>query len=193
MAGDYYSIRDARNNLVQVMLKRDKRLKRTSRLERQPDGSLLLRVPKFLPKRNIGPLMAQITQQLEKSSITHRRRNDADLDARAKLINQKYFNGQFQWNSIRWVSNMKSRLGSCSRGGATDGEIRISAQIKNWPDWVVDYVIAHELVHLKYPAHSAVFWSELKSAYPLADRARGFAEGAFYSAHQPFDEGSDDE
>lgn len=192
-AATQYTIRDARNNLMQVTLLRDKRLKRTSRLERLPDGSFLLRIPQRLPKRSIGALLEQLTRQLEKASGARRRRTDADLHERAKLLNHKYLNGGFHWNAIRWVSNMKSRLGSCSRGGSTDGEIRISDKIKCWPDWVVDYVIAHELMHLKHQAHSVAFWSELQSSYPLAERARGFAEGAFFIAHQPFDEEADDQ
>jgi predicted metal-dependent hydrolase len=44
------------------------------------------------------------------------------------------------------------------------------------PDWVVDYVILHELVHLVVPSHSTRFW-ELVNRYPKAERARGFLEG----------------
>ena len=83
---------------------------------------------------------------------------------------------------------MQSRLGSCTRGGATDGHIRISSRIKDWPDWVIDYVIAHELLHRKHPNHSPTFWSELKHAFPLTERARGFIHGAGFAAGQPFED-----
>ena len=182
MADQRYTIRDSYDNLVQVNLRRDKRLTKTSRWERMPDGSLLLRVPYRLPKRRVGPLLEQVASQLDKSTVLHSRRNDADLHQRAELINQKHFDGKIQWNAIRWVSNMQTRLGSCTRGGPTDGQIRISNKIKNWPDWVVDYVIAHELMHRKHPNHSNAFWSELKAAYPLTERACGFIHGVGFAS-----------
>ena len=188
MTEEQYTIRDANHQLVQVKLRRDRRLSRTSHWERLPDGSLLVRVPYRLPKRSIGVLLGQITGQLDKSISLHKHRNDADLNQRAELVNQKHFRGKIQWNAIRWVSNMQARLGSCSRGGPTDGQIRISDKIKNWPDWVVDYVIAHELMHRKHPNHSAAFWAELKAAYPMTERARGFIHGVGFASGHPMEE-----
>ena len=86
--------------------------------------SLLLRIPYRLPKRRIGALLEQVASQLDKSIKLHNQRTDADLQQRAEMVNQKYFDGKIQWNAIRWVSNMQSRLGSCTRGGPTDGQIR---------------------------------------------------------------------
>jgi len=188
MADQRYTIRDRHDNLIQVNLRRDKRLTKSSRWERMPDGSLLLRVPYRLPKRRVSALLEQVASQLDKSSALKSRRNDADLHQRAELINQKHFEGKIQWNAIRWVNNMQASLGSCTRGGPTDGQIRISNKIKNWPDWVVDYVIAHELMHRKHPNHSGVFWSELKAAYPLTERARGFIHGVGFAAGQPVED-----
>lgn len=188
MADKRYTIQAANNRLVQVRLRRDKRLRKTSRWEPLPDGSLLVRIPERMPSRAIRPMLEAISGQLENSAKARKARTDTDLQRRAELINHKHFGGSIQWNSIRWVNNMRRRLGSCSRGGTTDGEIRISAKIKSWPDWVVDYVIAHELLHSKYPNHSAVYWAELKAAYPLAEKARGFVEGAFFISGQAYDD-----
>jgi predicted metal-dependent hydrolase len=189
MTEDQYSIRDGKNNLVPVTLRRDKRLRRTMRWQRMPDGSLLVRVPARLPKRNISPLLEEIRVQLGKVMETYRHRTHDDLHQRAEYINRKYFEGKIQWNAIRWVSDMNTLLGSCTRGGTTDGEIRISDKIKNWPVWVVDYVIAHELMHRRYPNHSANFWTELQAAYPLTERARGIIRGVgFTRGHSIGDE-----
>ncbi len=187
MAEERYTLRDGNNQPVQVRLKRDKRLRKTLHWQRLPDGSLLVRVPPRMPKRAIGPLLEDIRTQLDKLVDAHKRRTDEDLRLRAERVNHKHFSGQIQWNAIRWVGDMHTRLGSCSRGGTTDGEIRISDKIKDWPDWVVDYVIAHELMHRKHPNHSASFWNDLQAAYPLAERARGFIYGMGFAAGHPID------
>ncbi len=182
MADEHYALQDGKGQLVPVKLRRDKRLRRTLRWQRLPDGSLLVRVPPRLPKRQVGPLLEQIKGQLDKVNSSHHRRTDADLQQRAELVNKKYLGGEIRWNAIRWVGDMHTLLGSCSQGGTTDGEIRISDKIKDWPDWVVDYVIAHELMHRKHPNHSAAFWSELRQAYPLTERARGFVRGITFAS-----------
>ncbi|OGN92916.1 MAG: hypothetical protein A2Z71_05225 [Chloroflexi bacterium RBG_13_50_21] len=169
-------------------LRRDKRLKKTSRWERLPDGTLLVRIPHRLPRHKVSNLLEQVASQLDQTSILHAQRTDADLQQRAELINLKHFNARIQWNSIRWVSNMRSRLGSCTRGGPTDGQIRISNKIKNWPDWVVDYVIAHELMHRRHPNHSDAFWNDLRAAYPRTEQARGFIHGVGFAAGQPLED-----
>jgi len=183
-----YTIRDKQGNPLQVMLRRDKRLKVTSRWERLPDGALLLRVPYRLPKFRLGSLLEQVRTQLDKAETTRLRRTDAALHERAELINRRHFGGKIHWNAIRWVSNMHTRLGSCTSGGPADAQIRISDKIKGWPDWVIDYVIAHELLHRRHPNHSAEFWNELKAAYPLTERARGFIHGMNFAAGRTVDD-----
>jgi len=181
MEDQQYNIHNSRGELVKVFLRRDKRLRKTSRWELRPDGSLLVRVPTRLPKRRVSDLLKQVSTQLDKAIQQHARRNDADLQQRAEQINRKHFHNKIQWNAIRWVSNMQTRLGSCTGGGLTDGEIRISDKIKHWPDWVIDYVIAHELLHRKHPNHSSAFWDELKAAYPRTEQARGFIQGVSFA------------
>jgi predicted metal-dependent hydrolase len=49
------------------------------------------------------------------------------------------------------------------------------------PDWVLDYVLLHELAHLVVPSHNSLFWN-LVARYPRAERARGFLEGVSAAA-----------
>jgi predicted metal-dependent hydrolase len=171
-----------------VVVRRDKRLKKSSRWQWEPDGSILLRVPYRVPKRIVKQQVEEIARLLEKQAKRAERRTDAELQKRAERINQKYFGGKIQWNAIRWVGNMNTRLGSCTQGGSTDGHIRISDKIKSWPPWVVDYVIAHELVHRLHPNHSDQFWETLTGGYPLTERARGFVRGVGFVEGMTFDD-----
>lgn len=72
--------------------------------------------------------------------------------------------------TIRWVSNQRHRWGSCT---PSDRSIRLSNRMVGFPGWVIDYVIVHELAHLRIPRHDAEFW-DLVGRYPLTERARGF-------------------
>jgi predicted metal-dependent hydrolase len=49
------------------------------------------------------------------------------------------------------------------------------------PEWVIDYVLLHELAHLVVPSHGADFW-DLVARYPKTERARGYLEGVSAAA-----------
>jgi len=173
---------------ITVNIQRDKRLKKTARWQREADGSLLVRVPLRYPKHSLPGLLESISGQLLRQRKRSRRRTDADLQARARQINQAYFEGRISWEAIRWVKPMKTRLGSCTSGGTTDGHIRISEEIRDWPQWVVDYVIAHEMTHRLHPNHSRAFWKTLHGAYPDSERARGFIQGVMFARGRQWNE-----
>ncbi|MEW6716667.1 MAG: M48 family metallopeptidase [Chloroflexota bacterium] len=183
-----FTIQDTHGKEVNVTIRRDKRLKKSSRWEILPDDSILLRIPYRMPKRYIGGLLDQIAAQLKKRDKLAERRTDADLQLRAEHINNKYFGGKITWRAIRWVNNMEHRLGSCSQGSTTDGHIRISDKIKSWPQYVVDYIIAHELVHRLHHNHSEDFWATLTKGYPLTERARGFIRGIGFAQGQVYED-----
>lgn len=71
---------------------------------------------------------------------------------------------------IRWADDMTTRWGSCT---PSSGTIRISTRIAAFPDWVIDYVIVHELAHLDVPGHGDDFW-QLVHRFPRAERAIGY-------------------
>ena len=95
--------------------------------------------------------------------------NDSQLFKRAEILNKKYFNGKLDF-SIKFVSNQKSKFGSCA---IRKKSIRISDRLTEMPQWVQDYVIVHELAHILYPNHSKKFWEKVND-YKYAERARGF-------------------
>ena len=169
------SVVESGEDRITVEVVRDGRLR--TRVHWEWNGSQVrIRAPRRVPKRELDRLVSEIVEEVKRKRAQVRARADADLENRAKRINKRYFGGELSWHSIRWVSNMRKRLGSCTNGGPTDGDIRISDRIKGWPTWVVDYVVAHEMAHRKYPNHSKAFWAYLNH-YPKAERARGFVMG----------------
>lgn len=91
-----------------------------------------------------------------------------DLEARARRLARQF--KLTEPRQIKWADNMNSRWGSCTM---SEGTVRISSKLAAFPEWVIDYVIVHELAHFDVPDHSARFW-DLVARYPKAERARGF-------------------
>lgn len=60
------------------------------------------------------------------------------------------------------VRNQRSRWGSCSRRGT----ISLNWRLIQTPPFVRDYIILHELMHLRQMNHSARFWQEVEGVCP---------------------------
>jgi len=60
------------------------------------------------------------------------------------------------------LSNARSRWGSCN----SRGEVRLSWRLLQAPPHIINYVICHELAHLKQMNHSPKFYAELESLFP---------------------------
>lgn len=66
------------------------------------------------------------------------------------------------------VRNQKSRWGSCSPRGV----ISLNWRLIQTPPFVRDYIILHELMHLRQMNHSEKFWREVKSVCPDCQNAK---------------------
>ena len=60
------------------------------------------------------------------------------------------------------VHNQRTRWGSCGR----NGHICLSWRLTLMPDWVRDYVMIHELMHLRRLDHSSQYWRLVAEACP---------------------------
>jgi hypothetical protein len=166
------------DDAIEATVSQDGRLR--TRIHWEVRGNQVrIRVPPGMAGRELERHVADILARVKRQRAQSRGRADQDLEALARQINRGCFGGEIRWNSIRWVSNMHKLLGSCSTGGATDGDIRVSDRIKGWPQWVIEYIVAHELAHCKVPGHGPEFWA-LLSRYPKTERARGFLLGVAF-------------
>ncbi len=187
-AEERFALQGADGRTVQVRVIRSARRKRNVAVGWVAPGLLEARAPQTTPRRQLEELVASLLPRLERSRQRSSGRSDAELVARARRLNDAYFGGELEWESICFVRNQHRRVGSCTPGL---GAIRISERLKRAPAWVLDYVLVHELAHLREPNHSPAFWA-LVNRYPRAERARGFLQGMAHAANQAFEEGDDD-
>ncbi|MCU1519420.1 MAG: metal-dependent hydrolase [Pseudarthrobacter sp.] len=111
---------------------------------------------------------------------------DAALAAHAADLSARYFGGRAVPASVRWVSNQNSRWGSAT---PSEGTIRLSDKLRPMPQWVIDYVLLHELAHLLVAGHNGAFW-KLLEAYPDTGRAKAFLEGVSFATSRGLDAGA---
>lgn len=124
-----------------------------------------------------------VTQMLDRLAAQESRRvlGDDALAARARSLSAAHLAGRAVADQVRWVTNQNSRWGSCTPSERT---IRLSHRLQGMPEYVIDYVLLHELAHLLVPDHGPRFW-KLLEAYPRTERARGYLEGVASAARLP--------
>jgi predicted metal-dependent hydrolase len=157
-------------------------------------GTVRVTVPRWGSKREAAAfaerehawIEKQLRARVERERREHQRRttNDApqasprELLARAKrelpprLLELAARHGLTVTRvSIR---NQRWRWGSCSRSG----HICLNWRLVTMPEEVRDYVLIHELMHLKRMDHSPKFWKLVAAACPAYQEARAWLRAA---------------
>jgi predicted metal-dependent hydrolase len=163
----------ARTRKPVVEVRRSQRRRRTVSAYRDGERVVVLIPDRFSRAEEtewVERMLARLAAREERI-----RRTDEELLARARRLTARFLadHAEVTPASVRWVTNQNGRWGSCTPDDAT---IRISHRIQEMPDWVIDYVLLHELAHLVVPSHCARFW-DLVNRYPKSERARGYLEG----------------
>jgi predicted metal-dependent hydrolase len=97
----------------------------------------------FLARRVLDFLRAEAGRRIRRLAALH----GATLGVQPRAIRLK---------------DTRSRWGSC----APDGTLAFSWRLVMAPDWVLDYVVAHEIAHLRELNHSPRFWLEVARLTP---------------------------
>ncbi|MFI5872564.1 M48 family metallopeptidase [Streptomyces sp. NPDC051445] len=170
-----------------IEVRRSSRRRRTVSAYREGDRTIVL-----IPARmSEAEEQRWVSVMLDKLAAQESRRvpGDAELAERARRLSAQCFGGRARPASVRWVTNQNTRWGSCT---PAEGSIRLSHRLKGMPEYVIDYVLAHELAHLLVPGHGPDFW-RLLEAYPRTERARGYLEGVVAAERLPHPPGTSDE
>lgn len=162
-----------------VEVRRSARRRRTVSAYREGDRTVVLipaRMSEAEEQRWVGVMLDKLAAQESKRTL-----GDAELTERAERLSEQFFSGRARPRTVRWVTNQNTRWGSCT---PAEGSIRLSHRLQGMPEYVVDYVLLHELAHLLVPGHGPRFW-ELLEAYPRTERARGYLEGIVAAERLP--------
>lgn len=160
----------------EYVVRRSARRRTTMGITREA-GLLVVLVPARLTRAQERELVPGfVSRYLEREAVRRPPAADADLTAHARRLFARHLSaggGEVPALQVTWSSRQRRRWGSCT---SATGEIRLSDRLRSMPDWVVDYVLIHELAHLIETSHNARF-HELVAHYPQAQRAEGFLEG----------------
>jgi predicted metal-dependent hydrolase len=150
---------------VRIITSRKRRRTVAARLR---SGVLELVVPASMPLAEREHWAEVMSRRLQRRA-DRSRPSDERLLAQAERLNQRYFDGALRWTSVGFAE-MEHQWGSCT---FTDGAIRIARRAASLPDWVLDYLLVHELAHLVNSDHGPAFHA-LENRYPLTERAKGY-------------------
>lgn len=156
-----------------IEVRRSKRRRRT--VSARAEGNrVVVMIPDDLSavdeKRQVAEIVARVRKK-----VGNNLDND-DLYRRARRLSVTVLEGRPRFESIKWVKNMTRRWASVTGGIEKPGRIRISHRLAEVPDYVLDDVIVHELVHTFIDGgHSDEFWQWAERA-PHHERARGYLE-----------------
>ena len=165
----------------EVEVRRSHRRTRTVSAYRK-DGKVIVMIPARFTRAEEAEWVDTMLGKLARSE-QRGRRTDEQLMRRARELAREYLDAKVQPTSVRWVSNMTQRWGSCTTG---EGTIRLSDRLQTMPVWVIDYVLLHELAHLIEPSHNAMFWGWV-DRFPKSERAKGYLEGVAAAANLDFE------
>lgn len=149
--------------------------RKTISLEIKPDGSLLVRAPQYLSDRAIRDFVLSKESWLREKLKKYEARpplpplTEAELDALKKQARADLTARAARLAPIVGVNfgritirAQKSRWGSCSR----EGNLNFNCLLMLAPQEVREYVVIHELCHLKEMNHSPRFWAEVAKICP---------------------------
>ena len=163
------------NKKIDYTLKTSKRAKRM-RLAVYCDGSFVVTKPVGLNENIVERFIVQksnwvlskldyfkqfgagIFKNDQQKYLTHR---EEALRFVEKRINYFYNTYNFKFNKIN-IKNQKTRWGSCSK----KGNLNFNYKLLFLPEHIANYIIVHELCHLKEFNHSYKFWNLVAKAIP---------------------------
>lgn len=140
------------------------------------DGRVIVRAPYFVTEAKIRAFAASHADWIENAIRKQAKRAEAHPEpteaekkayiarAREVLPERVAYYSRIMGlcpTGLR-ITGAKTRFGSCS----SSGRVCFSWRLMQYPPEAVDYVVVHELAHLKHMNHSAAFYALVESVLP---------------------------
>ncbi len=150
--------------------------RKTLAIEVKLDGTVIVRAPLFCTERKIKKSVREKCGWIEKSKLKMAKRREnisepteqevALLKSLAKRIlpeKTEYYSKLMGVTPTKiTITSAKTRFGSCS----SKNSVSFSYRLMSYPDAAIDYVVVHELAHIKHHNHSKEFYKEIEKILP---------------------------
>ena len=149
--------------------------RKTTAIEVTKNCEILVRAPLFQSEKTIEKFVYEKQKWIEKALKKQSFREDkfnisqseiAALKRKAKEILPQKIECFSALTGLKptavKITSAKTRFGSCS----SKNSICFSLYLMQYPEAAVDYVVLHEIIHIKHHNHSKNFWNELKKYMP---------------------------
>ena len=161
--------------------------RRTMALEITRDGRLLVRAPQCAPQAVIDRFVASHADWIAAHLEKQRQRAQAhpplteDEIAALRQKARDILPGRVAHYAERMgvaptgvkITGAKTRFGSCS----AKNSLCFSLYLMAYPDTAVDYVVVHELAHIRHKNHSPAFYAEVARVMPDYRERRKLLKG----------------
>lgn len=153
-----------------MQVRRTGRRKKTVAAVREGNLTVLY-APLRMPNYEIEEMAEELQQRLDR--IDPRAfYSDQELLDRAEYLSATYLFSSAQPKSVSWSEKLTNAWGICNPLHQT---INLAARLKGLPQYVIDYVLLHELVHLICTDHGRDFDTFMK-LFEKKERAEGYLD-----------------
>lgn len=162
-------------NKYEYVLKRSKR--KSISVEISREAKIIVRAPLKMSVKDIKAFLNSKSQWIDKHlsdakdklatmprKLTEAEKNELRKNAKILITKRVEYFAKLMGVEYKRISVkfQKTRFGSCS----TKKNLNFNALIALMSPEILDYVIVHELSHLKEMNHSATFWHEVEKVIP---------------------------
>ena len=135
-------------------------------------GVIEIHIPAKMSRRQEIEMIPEMISMVLRREARERKTDLQLMEIGMQLLTQYLPEFDVHPASINW-RNMSERWGSCT---TVDRTIRISDRLIGAPNYVLNYIIFHELIHLRIPGHDQDFYNYL-NRFTDQQKCEAFLEG----------------
>jgi len=155
----------------EIIVVRSTRRKKNISAYRQ-GGRIVVSIPARMSKADERAMVPEMVAKIRAQEAAATMSEEALATRVDELLSELAPEITLRPSSINW-RGMRERWGSCT---GTDRTIRISDRLKGAPEYVLDYVLFHEAIHLQFSDHGPEF-KALLVRFPLEAQAEAYLSG----------------